>query len=202
MRVLSVKFERLRYTKRQPNHSRFVAETDEALPHGDKGFSGILLHDGVRWKARADVSTTWSTAGVTRKQAVKNCVDEAIKSFADFEAARLRQDAEDKRRRQHLAKLNEQLRQTICANANRHQEKPANNNGMFNGLSRKEIELFFGVAVESDARIDEAQSEHRGRDMGIYGFITAYHSRKEPPPCTPPDKDKPRGPYVPLALRK
>ncbi len=124
-----------------------------ALSYGDKGFSGVLLHHGLRWKARADISTTWSVAGLTRKQAVKNCVEDTIKSFADFEAARLRQDTENERRRQRLATLNEQLRQTICADANMHQmEKPAINSVVFNGLSTKEIKLFFGVVVESFKR--------------------------------------------------
>jgi hypothetical protein len=202
MRVLSVEFERLRHTKKQPNHCRFVAETDEALPHGDKGFSGILLHDDLLWKARADVSTTWSKAGVTRKRAVENCVEDTIKSFAEFEAARLRQDAENERQRQQLMERNERLRQYIRAH-----EVDMCQTEMLNGLSKREIKLFFGVVVESfkreDGRTAEAQSEQRrGRDVGIYGFIAAYHSRKEQPPCTPPDKDILRGPYIPLALRK
>jgi len=209
LRILTLEFERLRYTKKQPNHCRFVAETDEALPHGDKGFSGILLHDGLLWKARADVSTTWSKAGVTRKRAVENCVEDTVKSFAEFEAARLRQDAENERQRQQVMERNERLRQYIRA----HEvdmcqtEKPAINSDVLNGLSKREIEQFFGVVVESfkreDGRTAEAQSEQRrGRDVGIYGFIAAYHNRKEQPPCTPPDRDIPRGPYIPLALRK
>jgi hypothetical protein len=129
MRVLSVKFERLRYTKRQPNHCRFVADTDEALPHGDKGFSGILLHDSLLWKARADISTTWSVASETRNQAVENCVEDAIKLFADFEAVRQRQDAETERQRLQLAKQNERLRQYIRTHeVDMHQtDKPATN---------------------------------------------------------------------------
>jgi hypothetical protein len=86
-------------------------------------------------------------------------------------------------------------------------EKPAINSDVLNGLSKREIEQFFGVVVESfkreDGRTAEAQSEQRrGRDVGIYEFIAAYHNRKEQPPCTPPDRDIPRGPYIPLALRK
>jgi hypothetical protein len=141
MRVLRVKFDQVPYTDKWPIHWRFVAETDEALPHGDKGFSGILVHKGVLWKARPDISTTWSANADTREQAVESCVEDAIKLFADFEAARLRHDAEEERRRQHLAKLNEQLRQTICAHdANLHQmEKPATNSIVLNGLSENEI---------------------------------------------------------------
>jgi hypothetical protein len=153
MRVLRVKFDQLSYTDKLPIHWRFVAETDEALPHGDKGFSGILVCEGIRWKARADISTTWSVASETRNQAVENCVEDAIKLFADFEATRLRHDADEERRRQHLAKLNKQLRQTICADANLYQtDKPAINSVVLNGLSQKEIKLFFGVVVESFKR--------------------------------------------------
>ena len=153
-----MKFEQSPYTDEQPTHWRFVAETDEASPHGDKGFSGILVHEGTLWKGRPDISTTWSASSETRKQAVENCVEDAIKLFADFEAARLRHDAEEERRRQHLAKLNERLRQTICADANLHQtDQPAITSIVLNGLSQEEIKLFFGVVVDSFKREDGVQ---------------------------------------------
>ena len=159
MRVLSVKFDQVPYTDKWPIHWRFVAETDEALPHGDKGFSGILLHDGLLWKARADISTTWSVASETRNQAVENCVEEAIKLFADFEAVRQRQDAETERQRLQLAKQNERLRQYIHSHAvDMHQtDKPAINSIVLNGLSENEIRIFFGVVVESFKREDGVQ---------------------------------------------
>jgi hypothetical protein len=159
MRVLRLKFHQSSYTNEQPNHWQFVAETDEALPHGDKGFSGILVHEGIQWKARPDISTTWSASSETRKQAVENCVEDAIKLFADFEAARLHHDAEEERRRKHLAELNKQLRQTICADANLHQtDMPAIDNIVLKDLSKSEIEKFFGVVVESFKREDSVSS--------------------------------------------
>ena len=80
--------------------------------------------------------------------------------FADFEAARLRHDAAEERRRQHLAKLNERLRQTICADANLHQtDQPKITSIVLNGLSQKEIKLFFGVVVDSFKREDGVQSK-------------------------------------------
>jgi hypothetical protein len=159
MRVLRLKFDQSSYTDKGSIYWRFIAETDEALPHGDKGFTGVLVHEGIQWKARPDISTTWSASSETRKQAVENCVEDTIKSSADFEAARLRQDAEEERRRKHLAKLNGQLRQTIRADASLHQmEKPAINSVVFNGLSPREIKLFFGVVVESFKREDSVSS--------------------------------------------
>jgi hypothetical protein len=136
-------------------HWRFVAETDEVLPHGDKGFSGILVREGIKWKARPDISTTWSATRETREQAGESCVEHAIKLFADFEAARLRDDTETERRRKHLAELNE----PICAHdANLHQtDKPAINSIVLNGLSENEIRRFFGVVVESFKREDGVQ---------------------------------------------
>jgi hypothetical protein len=159
MRVLSVKFDQVPYTDKWPILWRFVAETDEALPHGDKGFSGILVREGIKWKARPDISTTWSATRETREQAVESCVEDAIKLFADFEAARLRDDAEVERRRTHLANLNERLRQSIRTHdVNMHQtDKPAIDSIVLNGLSENEIRRFFGVVVESFKREDGVQ---------------------------------------------
>jgi hypothetical protein len=39
-------------------------------------------------------------------------------------------------------------------------------------------------------------------DVGIYGLIAAYHIIHDTEPDTPPDKDMPPGPYIPLAIRK
>lgn len=39
-------------------------------------------------------------------------------------------------------------------------------------------------------------------DVSIYGFIARYRIAHDNDPDTPPDKDKPSGPYIPLALRK
>jgi hypothetical protein len=40
------------------------------------------------------------------------------------------------------------------------------------------------------------------RDVSIYGFIAMYRIMHDNEPDTPPDKNKPSGPYIPLALRK
>jgi hypothetical protein len=115
---------------------------------------------GILWKARPDISTTSSASSETRKQAIENCIEDAIKLFADFEAARLRHDAEVERRMQRLTKLNDQLRQTICAHdAYSHQtDQPAIDSIVFSGLSKNEIKRFFGEVLESFKREDSVSS--------------------------------------------
>jgi hypothetical protein len=138
-----------RYFTGRPSRSRFCTQRLRYyLPR--------RAFEGIKWKARPDISTTWSATRETREQAVESCVEDAIKLFADFEAATLRDDTETERRRKHLAELNEQLRQTICAHdANLHQtDKPAINSIVLNGLSENEIRRFFGVVVESFKRED------------------------------------------------
>lgn len=135
---------------------RFEAFTNKRMPNGDFWFSGLLVRDGKLWKARAFIATTWAVPADSQEKAVENCVEDAVKSFAADEARKLRLDAEIERQRQQAVERNERLRQYIRAHEvdMRWTEKPALNSVVLSGLTQKEIELFFGVVVESFKRED------------------------------------------------
>jgi hypothetical protein len=131
---------------------RFEALTDEVFPNGNYGFSGLLVREGKLWKARAFIATTWATPAESQKQAVENCIEDAVKLFAEDEARKLRLDAEIERQRLQVAELNKRLRENSHASVAKLTEKPAINSIVLKDLSKSEIKKFFDVVVESFKR--------------------------------------------------
>ena len=141
MKILTVNFE-------HPTCGadwRFVAETDESMPKGDKSFSGTLLRQEEGWKARAHIATAWGERGESREQAVQNCFADAIRISAECEATRLRRGAEVEQLRLHAAGRSEWLRR---ANINLPQNREPSVYRTVLGLSQAEVKGYVGLMVE------------------------------------------------------
>ena len=141
MKIQTVQFERTSDT----SYWRFVAETDEPMPHGDKSFGGSLLHMDKGWKARAHVATKWGEMAKSREQAVQNCFADAIRISAECEATRLRRDAEVEQLRQRVAGRSEWLRR---ANINLPQTGEPSIYRSLLRLSQDDVKGYVGLMVE------------------------------------------------------
>jgi len=97
----------------------FLAETDMDMPHGHPCFGGLLnkTQDGM-WEAKCYEAKSFSAPAKTRLAAIQNCVEEAIRVFADFQKKQKREEEEEqakiaaaqKRRRENAATILAALR--------------------------------------------------------------------------------------------
>jgi len=152
MKILSVKFDQ----PADANECRFIAETDDCLPNGDKTFGGVLLQRDKSWKARADISTTWAAPANSGGLAVQNCLTDAIKLFAELEAIRIRRDKDLELRQRYGVEIG--VRPAPIVRITDVNPKQTDNlsvcRAVLSGLSNSEVHGFIGLVVKGFKRDD------------------------------------------------
>lgn len=111
MKVLTAKFEKpsggrfgtlLDYA---PDSAwEFKVETDEEMPHGHKGFGGLLRKTAEGWQARHYKNTEWGKPASDRLTAIQNIVEATAKTITEYKAKQA--EAERNRNERHSAVRN------------------------------------------------------------------------------------------------
>lgn len=62
----------------------FDVEVDEELPHGYKGFGGLVCRRGGLWEAKSWSADHFGIPSFSREEAIKNCLNGALVSLRKF----------------------------------------------------------------------------------------------------------------------
>lgn len=92
MKIVSVEYEKPGYSVRDRYAWRFVAHTDENLPHGYPTFSGYLVKAQAGWMAKAH-SGDFGMLANSREQAITNIIPATIRAGKEVIARAAAQDA-------------------------------------------------------------------------------------------------------------